>query len=208
MVPVTKLYFVRHGESQANILHEFSNTGWKHGLTEKGFEQVKILATKFHGQRIARIYTSPLRRAVESTAILSDTCGVAYAISDALREFDTGFAEGKSDPESWAIWEKVMQDWMLPGSWDERMPGGESFNDLRLRFLPFIDRLVTGSSHHPGDFILVGHGGLFFNMLPLVMGNINRQEINLYGFPNTGYVIGEVRPEGLTCLEWCGARFQ
>jgi len=31
-----RLNFVRHGESQANLLEIFSNRGLKHGLTERG----------------------------------------------------------------------------------------------------------------------------------------------------------------------------
>jgi broad specificity phosphatase PhoE len=31
-----RLYFVRHGESKANLLEIFSNRGLKHGLTERG----------------------------------------------------------------------------------------------------------------------------------------------------------------------------
>ena len=40
------LYFVRHGESEANLLHEFSNRGLKHGLTDKGRRQAAALVHK------------------------------------------------------------------------------------------------------------------------------------------------------------------
>ena len=39
-----KLYFVRHGESEANLLHELSNRGLRHGLTDLGREQAGLLA--------------------------------------------------------------------------------------------------------------------------------------------------------------------
>ena len=39
-----KLYFTRHGESKANLLHEISNRGFKHGLTERGFHQAEQLS--------------------------------------------------------------------------------------------------------------------------------------------------------------------
>ena len=39
-----RIYFARHGESEANILQEFSNRGRKHGLTEKGKRQAERLA--------------------------------------------------------------------------------------------------------------------------------------------------------------------
>ena len=38
------IYFVRHGESEANLLNEISNRGLKHGLTERGRAQASALA--------------------------------------------------------------------------------------------------------------------------------------------------------------------
>ncbi|NMF56882.1 histidine phosphatase family protein [Pseudanabaena yagii] len=58
-----KLYFVRHGESIANLLHEFSNTGCKHPLTENGINQAKLLADQLSGLQITQIYSSPILRA-------------------------------------------------------------------------------------------------------------------------------------------------
>ena len=37
-----RLYFARHGESEANILKEFSNRPGKHGLTDKGKRQAGV----------------------------------------------------------------------------------------------------------------------------------------------------------------------
>ena len=45
-----KIYFVRHGESEANILKIFSNLGLKHGLTETGKIQAKELCSKLEKQ--------------------------------------------------------------------------------------------------------------------------------------------------------------
>jgi broad specificity phosphatase PhoE len=58
------------------------------------------LAEKLKPVPISAIFTSPLGRAVETTKILSQTLGLPYQITDALREYDCGILEGKSDPES------------------------------------------------------------------------------------------------------------
>ena len=34
-----RLYFIRHGESEANLLQVFANRGFKYGRTELGREQ-------------------------------------------------------------------------------------------------------------------------------------------------------------------------
>ena len=199
-----KVFFIRHGESEANVLNEFSNTGWKHGLTAKGIEQARTLGGKFQDMEVSRIYTSPLKRAVQTADLLAEATGADYAIRDGLREFNTGITEGKSDPASWELWQKVIDSWILKGLWDERIEGGESFNDMRARFLPFLDRTISEYSPLSANLILVGHGGLFYCMLPLVLTNIRRSELHIWGFPNTGYVLAEARPDGLACLEWCG----
>jgi bisphosphoglycerate-dependent phosphoglycerate mutase len=58
-----RLYLVRHGESEANVLGVFSNRGFKHPLTAHGREQAVGLAGLLAGKGISRIYTSPLQRA-------------------------------------------------------------------------------------------------------------------------------------------------
>ena len=95
-----KLYFVRHGESEANILHEISNRGWKHGLTEKGREQSRQLAQNLSASGISKIFTSPLRRAVETAQILALELGAPLEVTQALAEYDCGILEGKSDEQS------------------------------------------------------------------------------------------------------------
>lgn len=108
-----KLYFVRHGESKANLLHEFSNRGRKHGLTEKGTAQAAALAHKLVGCSVSRVFSSPLLRAVQTAEILANALDAPYEIVDALREYDCGVLEGKSDAASWADYQRVLDDWMI-----------------------------------------------------------------------------------------------
>jgi hypothetical protein len=53
--------------------------------------------------------------------------------------------------------------------------------------------------------VLVGHGGLYRAMLPVVLSNIAHRHIMGRDFPNAAYVLAETRPGGLHCPEWCGA---
>jgi broad specificity phosphatase PhoE len=45
----TRLLFVRHGESEANARHVFSNRGLPHRLTARGRAQVERLAARLAG---------------------------------------------------------------------------------------------------------------------------------------------------------------
>jgi len=94
-----RIFFVRHGESEANILKTFSNRGWKHPLTQRGQKQARALAAQLQGRGVTAIYTSPLRRAVESAEILAERLGVPCQIEPALIEYDVGIYEDRSDEE-------------------------------------------------------------------------------------------------------------
>jgi len=194
-----KFYFVRHGESEANLLHEFSNRGFKHGLTERGFQQAEQLGMKLGGVPFAKIYTSPLKRAVQTAKILKKHQDCPLEISDALREFDTGVLEGKSDPESWEIHTRVFNHW-LGGNWEARIPGGESHLDIQARFIPFIENLMQLFSGK--NILLVGHGGLFGSMLPLILTNLSFASIEEIRIHNAMPIIAETRPTGLFCTQW------
>ena len=96
-----KLYFVRHGQSEANLLKQFSNRGFKHGLTALGREQVHQLAHRLKHESLSYIYSSPLMRAVQTAEVLSSELNLQYEVTDALREYDCGTLEGRLDAESW-----------------------------------------------------------------------------------------------------------
>jgi broad specificity phosphatase PhoE len=71
-----KIYFAHHGESEANLLHEHSNRGFKHPLTAKGRTQAMALAEALEGIRIERIYSSPLMRAVQKADVFAEMTGI------------------------------------------------------------------------------------------------------------------------------------
>lgn len=200
-----KLYFVRHGESEANVLREISNRGVKHGLTEKGRHQVTALADKLHDIQIRKIFSSPLLRATQTAEILSNALGVAYEITGALREFDCGIAEGRSDPAAWEMHHALVREWLERGNYDARIEQGESFNDWRQRLAPFIEKIVDESAD-VDNIVLIGHGGTFFCLLPLVLNNVDYEFAAKHLIGNAGYIVAEKTRHGLRCLEWAGTR--
>jgi broad specificity phosphatase PhoE len=198
-----RLYFVRHGESEANVLHEVSNRGYKHPLTENGRQQAAVLARSLAGVAVTRIYTSPLMRAVQTAEILAAALGAGVTMTSALREYDCGVLEGRSDEACWQEHSRVREDWLLRGDWGSRSVAGESFLDIRARFEPFVRRLIAGKAERTDSLVVVGHGGLYIAMLPLVLENVSFAFAYEHEFPNTGYVLAETLSGGLMCLEWC-----
>jgi 2,3-bisphosphoglycerate-dependent phosphoglycerate mutase len=199
-----KLYFVRHGESVANLAREFSNTGLKHPLTPGGIEQAHQLARTLACRQISRLFSSPLLRAVQTAEILAQAFGLPVDVTDALREWNVGIFEGTSDELGWRQWRRVQEDWFLHRRLDSKIPEGESFLEMRERFVPFITTLVQQGQGMDDRVVLVGHGGLYSAMLPVVLRNLTGAFAFQAPFPHTAYVLGETRPDGLYCVEWCG----
>ena len=203
---MTHLYFARHGESEANVLAVISNRGLIYGLTATGRAQAESLAEILQSASISRIYSSPLLRAVQTAEIVSRHLNISFEITGALREYDCGLLEGCSDADSWAQHRRLKEDWLTRGEWDKRIDQGESFLDMRARFVPFVEQWVEQSNDEPeADVLLIGHGGLYICMLPLVLRNVSHAFVLAQPFPNTGYVLAELEPGGLRCREWCGA---
>jgi broad specificity phosphatase PhoE len=204
-----RIYFTRHGESQANILHEISNRGLRHPLTQKGRLQAEALAARLaelvsrYGP-ISYLYTSPTLRAIETSIIVANRLDLEFEVTDALREFDCGVAEGRSDEEAWKLWHWVVDEWLEYGHYDSRIEAGESFNDLRDRFVTFVRNLVNQYQGQNISVVCMGHGGLYYSMLPQVISNLTVEKISQLKIDYTTCIVAENQPEGLVCIEWNG----
>ncbi len=200
-----RLYFIRHGESEANLLNEISNRGRKHGLTAKGEAQVRALADELRAEDVRAIFASPLLRAEQSAEILAGPLGLPFQTTPALSEYDMGVLEGRSDQEAWRAYKTLLHDWVLRGDWDARVEGGESINDIRARFVLFVKRLRAEYTETGGALLLVGHGGLYRCMLPLVLDGISFEFALEHTVGNADYVLAEPNGPHLVCRRWSNA---
>lgn len=197
-----RIYFARHGESVANLLHVFSNQPGKHPLTEQGQQQANDLAQRMSGLGLLRIYSSPVLRALQTAQTVQQAVGVPLHISDALREYSVGSFEDTDCEENWRIFFDRMHEWMEGRNRQLAVGGGESFFDLRDRFVPFIEGLKDEFTHQEGGLLLVGHGGTFRCMLPLVLSNVSFEWIRQAHFANVEVVTAELRAGQLLGLSW------
>jgi probable phosphoglycerate mutase len=59
-------------------------------LSDLGHEQARRMAQWLRGERIEAVFTSPMRRAVQTAAPLGDVLGLEPVVDDELAEFDRG----------------------------------------------------------------------------------------------------------------------
>ncbi len=200
-----KLYFTRHGESDANVQHVISNRESLFHLTKRGREQARTLADHLKNISFAKIYSSPVLRARETTEILSQALHVSYQMTEALREYDCGILEEKGDEESWQLHRHYYEDWTLHHNYLNRPEGGECFVDIQNRFVPFIESLKHDNDE---NILLVAHGGLFHLMLPVVLSNIDHEFVDAHGIGHTECIIAELHGDEFVCRQWRDVQFK
>ena len=180
MIPAMRVYFARHGESEANVHRVIANRGWAYPLTERGRSQAARLAglirADLDGRARVRIASSPLWRAAETADILADALGAGTVeLVDALREADCGVMERRFDGAAWAAHDHVQSRWRA-GDTRARIEGGESLHDLLERFVPWLRSAVDDAG--PTDaLVAVGHGSLYRFVLPTVVLGADGGEI-------------------------------
>ena len=142
--PLYKLFLVRHGDTAWSDAHR--HTGLSDiPLTANGVQQARALATRLESLQFARVFASPLQRALQ-TGKLAGFATEAESDSD-LVEWDYGDYEGRTTPE-------IHQE--HPG-WDlfaDGCPNGETPEDIMLRADRFIEKVRSVS----GDVIAFTSG--------------------------------------------------
>jgi broad specificity phosphatase PhoE len=197
-----RIYFTRHGESEANTLRIISNRNLPHPLTEKGRLQASILAEKLRGKSITRIYTSPIPRARETAEILSLSLGVHIECVDALREPDCGVLEGRGDDEAWKEHNSWNENWFHGRELNHGPQDGETCKEVQKRLAIFINNLVAEYGKTASEFILVVHGALMLYGLPVVLAGVDHEFIYGHGLGYTVLATAELQEGKLACIGW------
>lgn len=200
-----EIYFVRHGESTANIARVISNRETDNApLTKKGRQQAGDLLTKLRNQGgVTIVYTSPLLRAKETAEIIAAGLWANTQIADALREPFCGLLEGRGDKAAWSCHAKQEEEWQN-GNSDYHVPGGESLRDVEKRFRPFIENIASEIEEAKGNIVIVSHGSVLMNMLPHIFSNINADFARTHALGYCEVVIAVCQESDLRCVEWCG----
>lgn len=153
------IYLVRHGENTANLTKEFSYKLVDYPLTEKGILQARQTAAYFQDKNIDALFTSPLKRAIQTAEIIGAALGLKAAIVEQFREVNVGLLEQcPPDAQAWEIYDRVMSDWRQ-GKREAAFPEGENYSMLLERVLSGLQEITRGRQN--SKIIVVGHGGLF-----------------------------------------------
>ena len=204
-----RLILLRHGESQWNLENRF--TGWEDvSLTETGIKEAIFSAEKLikNNIQISTIYTSVLKRAVNTSTILADF--IKFPIKNIqydwrLNERHYGALQGLNKSETAAKYgEKQVLVWRrsydIPPPYldiddqrhpkfnpvfqniDGELPRGESLKDVINRLNPFWKEYFKKIKKISGNHLIVAHSNSLRAIIKL-LDNLNDSEITSVNIP-------------------------
>lgn len=151
---MTRIVLVRHGDV-AGISPERFRGRRDVDLSALGVRQARATA-----QRIAKewepqiVYTSPLRRCLQTAEAIAAACRAPSATLDDLQDLHYGDWEWRTHEEVRAQWPELFARW-LAAPHLMRFPGGESLQELVARTANVL-RLVQ-ERHPQQTVVVVGH---------------------------------------------------
>jgi probable phosphoglycerate mutase len=149
-VKPTTFFFVRHGESEANLARVFSGRR-DSPLTERGRAQAVTVADALDDVPFDRIVATPLSRSLDTALVVARRRKMPVDVVRDLVEIDVGEKTGATFDEI-----ASLPDWR--GDAFEAWPNGESLEqvlDRSLNALKKIHRETVG-----GTVLVIGHGGV------------------------------------------------
>ncbi|OQX29671.1 MAG: hypothetical protein B0D92_02565 [Spirochaeta sp. LUC14_002_19_P3] len=135
----SEFWIIRHGEPEG--AGAYLGRGSNPPLSAEGGRQALRLAARIHREAPGVIYTSPLKRAVETITPVSAALGLEPVIAEDLAELDFGEWEGLRYEQIHRRDARRYERW-LANPWRTAPPGGETYADLSRRVLGCIRGLL------------------------------------------------------------------
>lgn len=161
---------LRHGESEGNAQGRMQGRR-DYPLTALGREQAAraALFIRASGLALDAVYTSPLRRASETAAIVAES-GVrpSAVVEEDLPEIAAGSLEGLNESEIREVHPEFMLR-PLSETGDFAAYGGESNADVQRRLTRLMARIEARHREPEHRVLLVGHGGFHYQLVKALL---------------------------------------
>jgi probable phosphoglycerate mutase len=149
----TRVLLLRHAETaEPDLFHGAESDV---GLGARGLEQARRVAERLVERQPDAVYSSGMRRAVETAGFIAGACGLALGQCDGLHERRMGRLSGLPRGEGWPHYEEAKEHWKL-GRVDFTHEGGESFSAMSMRAVAAFRRLLDREAGR--TVVVVAHG--------------------------------------------------
>jgi 2,3-bisphosphoglycerate-dependent phosphoglycerate mutase len=191
-----ELILLRHGQSQWNLENRF--TGWVDvPLSPKGEAEARAAGEKLRGRRIDKLYTSVLKRAIDTATLALEAAGIPTPPTEsdaALNERMYGDLQGLNKAEAAKRWgDAQIKLWRR--SYDVRPPGGESLADTAARVLPYWESHILPDLRAGKNVLVVAHGNSL-RALVMHLDGLSREQVLELEIPTGVPLLYEITPDG------------
>ena len=164
-------YFItRHGEAQNNVLDTLDSTNEKKWpLTEEGRERAKKGGKELVGEGITKIIASPFERTKQTAELMADELGIsrdAIIYDDRIVDFRFGELHGTKHSA-------FVEDFRCKMRYVDRVPGGASYQDEKVRFGDFLYALEK--EYQNETVLIVSHGIAIESLRAAARANDDKQ---------------------------------
>ncbi len=195
----TRVYIVRHGETENNVLHRFQGCT-DVPLNERGLNQAKCLRKPMLKINLDRIYASPYLRTMQTAEQVQCDRAIEIVKVPGLCEINCGQWEGLNGQEIEERWPGQLKLWQYEPD-KLAMQDGETFKQVQDRAIAaFIDIVKREKG---GTVAIVSH----MLTIQLIMGkllNIPISEVwNMNRLENTSVTTMDVWENGdFEIIKW------
>lgn len=140
----TRLIFVRHAQAEGNIIRKFH--GWTDsGLTELGHIQAQKVADRLKDIQIDVLYSSTLKRTLQTAEYISKAKNLPIIRTDKLKEINGGDWEGVLFSELPNLWPEEYDTWENRPQ-NHKMPNGESMEEFQKRLIDEVEYIAENNT--------------------------------------------------------------
>lgn len=154
------VFLIRHGITQGNLDGKY--IGFTDlPLCDEGYSAISMLAHEQIYPDAEKIYSSPLKRCLETAEIIYPNRYVKQI--ENLCECDFGEFEGKTPEELQDLPEYT--EW-LKGGYNSKAPGGETFGEFTLRCIDGLGEVFEDMAKEKiSTAAVITHAGVIMNLL-------------------------------------------
>lgn len=183
-----KVYFVRHGQSMANLQRVYSG---QHDfmLTEDGRKQAEAIRPLMEKIPFDKVFSSDLTRVIDTQKLALPNAEVALR-SPLIREIDAGNITGTPIANTVTV--------NADGEKDYTPYGGEKASDVCARLKKFLEENVEPYDYK--NVAIFAHHGILIAMLSLAVGKVISSADVLV--KNCGIAIFEYKNNNWVLLSW------
>lgn len=166
-----KLYFTRHGKTEWNEARRFQGMHGDSPLLPSSHLEIEKLGQFLKEVPFEKIYSSPLSRAKLTAEGIAKELDFTPEIifSDCLKELGLGELEGEKISEGKLRFPEAMQAMRVaPLDYDPSGFGGETFEEMLDRSLPFVKEKIAEAQ--TGPLLFVSHGMTLGGIIQTLVG--------------------------------------